>query len=691
MNFRSFLLIISVLTVGSAAFSQGFPGGGGGGGGLRFPGGGGGSGGGVSANSEPTLDTSEIHYFFADNPNLIFPFSDSLLETFQQYDPARQQPLDYAHLGNLGSAARPLFFQPVWRRGFDIGLHQFDLYQMTTNDVRYYKITQAYTLAGYTQGPAQTDSQFRIRFSRNFSNGLNLSLENRLISNTGAYDFQKARDSDVAAGLWYHHKNGRYDGFFSYVTNTARQQNNGGAAESLTDTLLPPYQVAVKIQTSQTRYANSEFAYTQYLRLNKRLFKREKTPAVPSPPADSLKKERPLGIAPVLQPPIDSRQPAVGTTVTQRAFTLYHQIAWRTASYKFYDTAPDSAFYGDFLVYKSLRHYLETKKLENTFKLQTFKLRERKPSDASAGQLPAESDLLEVGLIHSLHFVQQEPVDTGTINNVFLTGRLNFSPGDRMRLESYAHLSIGANAGDYRVNGTLFLNLKKIGTLQLEAVNQLYSPSLLPTRFYVSQQEIWKNDFQRTLETSLSGTYAIPAWRFSVTGQYHLVSNMVYFDTAALPRQSSAFSILQWMARKDFHIGPLHSENWVGIQEVTSDVLPLPRFYSKHSFYAEGKIFKKVMLAKLGVDARLCSGYDAPTYHPLVGQFILQNAQTLAFTPLLDAFLSLKVKTLRFFLKIENMLPFLTGDYYYQTAGYPLPYGLGNGGFRMGFVWRLVD
>ncbi len=749
------LLVAGLLGLAAQTFAQ-FGGnrGGGGGGGFGSIGNiaSGNSRGGSMGSQRLTLDTSEIYFFFADEPNLVFPFGDSLLSSLHQYDPIRQRELDFASLGNLGSAARPLLFQPTWRRGFDVGLHQFDIYQMQTSDVRYYKIEQAYTQAGYSQGPTQADALFDIKFSRNFADGLNLSLEHRRINNAGAYDFQKATNSDVAFGLWYHNPYGNYDGFFSFVTNSVAQQNNGGAAESLTDTLVPPFQVLTNLENSNTRYANKEVAYTQYFYLNRifneasqqrradrkaeREAEKEKQRQAKidaknaltqdSTTLDSLKKvtpppakpqqdnrqappgQRPPRIGPAQQPPAQGQRPATPDSLrtppstihrppsaiveTQRVFTLYHQIAWRTESHKFSDTSPDSTFYGDFLVdSRGLRHYLERRKLENTFKLQTFKLRQQERGDTTDRALPRESDLLEVGLVHSVNFLDMEPVDTQAIHNLFLTGRLNFSPGERLRVQTYAHLGVGANAGDFRLSGELFLNFKKIGNLRLEAVNQLYTPSLMAHRFYISEKEIWKNNFAKTLETSLSGTYSLPFLHFSVTGQYHLLNNLVYFGTDGRPRQAGAFSILQLMARKDFHFGPVHLENWAALQQSTSSVLPLPGFYSKHSLYFEKKIFKKVMLTKIGFDARLATGYTPPGYQPLTGQFHLQNEQALGFTPLLDAFLSFRVKTFRFFFKIENLLTFPTETYYYQTAGYPLPFGLSNGGMRLGVNWRLVD
>ncbi|MEY3052384.1 MAG: hypothetical protein RLY31_2169 [Bacteroidota bacterium] len=705
--------------------AQGRPGGGGfgnfgGGGGGGFGNfGSGGRSGGASAAGELTLDTSDIHYFYATDPATVFPFRDSLLDDLHQYDPIRRQgDFDYASLGNLGSAARPLFFRPTWRRGFDAGYHAFDCYRLQTDALRYYRITQAYTQAGYTQGPTQSDAQFNVRFSRNYSDGLNLAIEHRRINNTGAYDFQKATVGSFGAGLWYHSRQETYDGFLSVVSNSTEQQNNGGAGESLGGSILPAFQVAVNLESAESRYADRELAYTQYFHLD-RLFsetmrrqrqgRREakaaaRQPSPAAPPVDStgrpVKTVAPpaVTVQPARQPTDPAPPPARSQPVTGpggvirpdgRTFTLYHRLAWRTESFKSYDPSPDSAYYGDFLVdSRGLRNAVARRSLENTVKLISFR-----PAAAAEGDTLRSSgtrDWFEAGVLHTASFLTMEPVDTQAVHHLFLTGRIRLSPGRRLRLDAYGHLGVGADAGDFRVNGSLSLSLGNIGELELEAVNQLYTPTLTEQRFYVSGQELWRNNFTKVLENSISIKYSLPAAHFSATGAYHLLDHYVYFDTAGRPRQSGTFSILQLALRKDIRLGSFHLDQLAAIQQASDKAVPLPLLYSKHSLYLESKLFKRVMLAKLGVDARLTADFRPPGYHPLTGQFFVQPAR-LPFTPLLDAFLSFRVKTFRFFAKVENLLTSPLQTYYFQTAGHPLPFGLENGGLRLGVDWRLVD
>lgn len=606
-------------------------------------------------SEDDTPDTVGIFYFYADNPLRETPYSDSTLRNFQQYDPVRQRDLDYANLGILGSAHRPLVFQTPWRRGFDVGLHQFDLYLTPVTQTPFYRIQKAFTNVSFMVGSEQADSYFTGQFSRNFAKGVNFSIDYKRLSYIGSenqYPNQNARNTALATGIWLKSKSQRYQGFLAVAGNTVEQEDNGGVSVEPTDTVSiqgGPASAQVFLPNSQSRYSSRELAYTHYFQLGGK--------------PDSLK----------------------GFT---RAYTLSHQIIGGDYSYKFFDDdlAADTAFFNNFFNFKTddrgLRHFIRYRKVENSFRLSTFKLRKGREDEPRS-----EQDLLEVGAVHSIYFVNQEPRDS-TINNLFLTGKWNLSLGQRLRLESYAHLGFLGATGDYRVNGDLLVDLGKFGTLKAEFINQLYSPNLIQHRFYLSQRPLWNNDFKQTLSTTIGGSYTIPKLQINLIGRYHLLNNYIFFDSTGIVQQTGTpVSILQLMVQKDFKVGNFHLDNLFAFQQTSEDFIRLPQIFGKHSLYYAGLWFK-VLSVELGFDLRYNDAYFSEYYNPVTGQFQLQNRQRVEFYPAVDAFFSLRIQKFRAFVKMENITSFARPDeYFYQTAYYPNV----KASIRMGVKWRLVN
>ena len=608
-----------------------------------FGGGGGSSGGALQV----VLDTSKIYYFTLGNPNRDLPFTDSTLLDFQQYDPIRRQAFDYAHLGNLGSAARPLLYTPRYRRGFEVGLNAYELYRRSLDEQRFYRVTQAYSHAFFSQGSSQSDTYFKAKFSRDFAGGLNFAVDYEAINNLGAFRYQKVRNNTLSLGMWWH-KSDNYDGFFSYVTSNVQQQNNGGFVDP--DTLLNPIAVDARLadESAVTRYQFRDWAYTQYYKIGG---------------TDSLGNAK-------------------------RTFNGMHRIRWASERYRYSDPDNDAAFYGDFFTdARGVRFFLRDRFLENTVQLGTFRLRQQ----SANAELRAESDQINVGLTHTLHLLEGDDLDS-TINNLFLRGEVGFSPSDRLRILTSGHLGFLNNVGDYRAAGELFFDLKKIGSLEARFVNQLTSPSYVQERFSVTGQRVFARDLRKTLSTTLLGTYRLPDFDLSVTGGYHLVNNLIYYDTVGIAQQlDNVTNVLQLVVEKNFTFGPVHLDNQVALQTSTADELRLPEFYGKHSLYLQGRVFRNgVLLGKLGFDARLTSGYRAEIFNPLTGQFQLQDDITLPFTPLVDAFFAFRVERLRGFIRAENLVPVVSRRFYAQVPTYLLPFGMPSG-FRFGVSWRFVD
>lgn len=600
---------------------------------------------------DETPDTVGLHVFYADRPKLEEPYSDSLLGNyFHQYDPARQRKIDLLTTGNLGGATRHAAYEPVFRRALDIGFHQYDAYHIPAAAAPFYRLQKAYTnLAYYLQGE-QADSYLTGQFARNFAKGTHFSIDYKRLSQIGnqnQYPQQHSRQTALTAGLWTRSDNGRYSGFLAFASNTSEQEDNGGLFQEparIPNRPLSPANAVIFLGDAQTRYSLRELSYTQHWRIG----------------GDT-----------------DS------TGQTRRAFPLMHRITWLDGQYKFFDRDPASGaeFYDRFphllTDERGLRYFIRHRKLENTVQVATS----RKGRQGG-------SDLLEAALIHTLNWVRLEPVDT-VINNLFLTGRMVLNPRPVLRFEGQAHLGVLGNAGDYRLQAGLTLDLPKTGSLYIQFLNQLYSPTLVQHRFFISQREVWNNAFAKTLETGLSATLNIKPLQTEISGGYYLLNNLVYFDTLATPRQTGVpVSVLQLTLHQNLRLWKFHLDNTVVFQTASEPVIRLPQIFSKHSLYYEGRWFKKVLLVRTGFDVRYNTTWMADYYNPVIGQFHLQQRQEAAFYPATDWFISMCRGPFRAYLKWEGLERVLIEDrYYYQSAYYALRFP----GARVGLKWRLVD
>lgn len=624
---------------------------------------------------EEAVDTSHINYFFADNLGRFYPENDSLLNNnFQQFDPARRRQLDYFNLGNNATAAYPSVYQPLMHRGLDVGMHQFDIYQIKNSDIRFYQQTKAFTDAFYSANQ-QANSNINIRFGRNFANGLNFSVDWRQNSNFSVTDAEvptfakrlndtaqtwlyqglpRGKTAALGMGFWWHQE--KYDGFFTFTANLLSQLDKGGIlADSVFRKRAPSQTLQPVLTNAQTRHERYEVSFLQYFKLNR---------------GDS--------------------------TGTKRSYLASHQIAYKSAYFQASDPfattdiaaqlTSDSLFYNSLLNDpRGVRFYFTEKQIENNFNISTTRVR---TEGDSVKKIVGQNDWLEVGISHSYHLVYQEVIKQN-YNNVILRGRWNFTPNDNLKVETYAHFNIlGYNIGDYRLGGELFFNLKNLGSLNVKAVSQLYEPTLIQSELYLTQRPVWENDFKKTLETNLSGTLAIPRLGFAGTVAYTLLNNYVYFDkTTRAAQAGTPLSILQLIVNQNFTLGKIHLDNTIAFQKPSENFLRLPDISTKSSLYLEGKIFKKAMLTRLGFDVRYNSTWAAPAYMPLTGQFFTQETGNVKAHPIFDVFLSIKVSSFRFFAKMDNLLGGFNSDTYYQIYNYPVP----EGQFRFGIRWQFSN
>ncbi len=593
-------------------------------------------------------DTLKVNIFYAAHPERLLPYPDTMLGyDFQQSDPTRQQDVDWIHLGSLGTPARPLLFNVRERTGLNLGFNQFDLYQRGVEDIRYFKVNRTFTDTYYAQNHTKDDFYFKGNFARDLNPNLTVNTDYDRISHEGIFTRQKSRHTIVSFNLAYRTKNNRYKSFASYTYNDMQQQDNGGIV-SVSDFSNPLLSDRVNIpvvsSSAETRMQQTHFAYTHYYNL----LSDNKNDSIPQPPR-------------------------------KRSFTVGHQFVYSPGEYKFFDSNPDSSFYKNYQVDdRGLRQYMTWDKLENKVQLSTFKLEEGKD---------APRDLYAAGLFHIYQKTYQEPRDT-SINSVYLFGEWDFNPARFISLNAYAQYGIGSNSNEYLIRGNLKLDLGKVGIVRGHILNQRFSPDLIQSRMFISERQVFENDFVKPITTSIKASYEQPLSKTQISVHYHLLNNHIYYDTLSLPQQSaSGISVLQLIAQQDIRFGVFGMENTIVFQTDNSDFIRMPTIFMKNSLFAEGQVFKRVMLARIGFDFRMNTNYLADAYMPVTGQFHNQDLGNVALYPALDFFLNFKVQTFRGFLKMENITGWFTDQVFFQTPNHPLA----DPHFRFGVSWRFID
>lgn len=567
--------------------------------------------------------------------------TDTLADSrFRMYDPARRRQIDYGNLGNLGTPARPLLFKPLLRLGFDSGIHGFDLYRIQPEELRFYTGTRAFSEAYFSRGASQDDGLLDVRYARKFSKDLVFSLDYRTINNLGQYRHQRAKHNALAAGLWVPMRKG-YDVFVVYSKNVMRQRDNGGIT---TDTLFGggsfsgPIAAPVRLpeEVANTRLSDQQLQVHQY---------------------------------------VDFKRAA-------RIFRGTHTLSINQNTWKFTD-APlrsDSLFYGGFLVdRRGLRQYTHYKRLQNTLSIATFR-------NKKGGQ---STDLMELGVTQSYFWMFQEPVDTG-FSNLFLEGKITFAPSSTYKGWADFRLGLPGNFGEYRMESGIQARIGRAGFLTAGILSQRYPPDWASLRLFVSSRLVWENQLKKPAELHLWTTWKSKNGRLTLSGNVYHIQHYIYSDNNRLIAQSAeALQVFQAIGTWSFQWRALRMDHILAFQQTNLKLIfPYPSWFSKNSFYFDGRIFRRKLAFSAGIDLRVNASFQPEGYMPLSGKFHLQSEQTQLAYPWVDAFLSLKIQTFRFFLRAENLTSLFNNfQVYYQTAWHPQPFQ----SLRLGIGWRFRD
>ncbi|MCA6474553.1 MAG: hypothetical protein IM541_01785 [Chitinophagaceae bacterium] len=578
----------------------------------------------------------------ADSITIFFRYFDSTRtrrfdSTLNDY--SLRSPIPYTHynMGNMGSAAQSYLFQPRMLPGFDPGFHAFDIYNYSLENTRLFQTTRPYTEFNYSLA-SSAEQMISFLHTQNKKSNFNFSAEYRFSNAPGNLKNQNASINNFRFTSRYQTNNKRYEGLLIAIVNKNAAAENGGLEnEARLDSLfnnafeLPtrlgraglvsrnPFNTSVN---TGNIYRETTVFYRHHYDIGQK---------------DSLVTDS--SVIKLFYPRL----------------RFEHDLNYSTRQYRFFDYNIESVNSERYRKYFNFRNPNDTiqysdqwNRLSNTFSLISY------PDKKNLSQF------LKLGVtLENINDTFQDTTTLAGLYNIYASGEYrNRTKNQVWDMEARGSLYInGLNAGDYDAFISLKRMLsKKTGYLTVGFNNVNRSPAMLFDRissFPISN----RTDYNKQNLTRLFGKYENPQQRLSITGNYYLVSNYLYFDSFFTARQAATvFNVLQISLNKQFRLS--RKWNWyseVHLQPLTGQPpVNLPLIFTRNRVAFEGTFYRNLQLST-GLEMIYHTPYERDNYSPFLGQFFVQNGTTFSNRPDIHYFMHFRIRSFQGFFRLENL------------------------------------
>lgn len=574
---------------------------------------------------------------------------DTSITLFQRYHPAMRDPY-LRSTGNLGYPAYRLIPQLFEDIGLRIGITAYDVYNYKTENVKFYNTRKPYSELQYLMGSGN-EQMFQGTHTQNISKNYNVGFAFRRIGSDGLYKNMRTDYVNLLVHQSYHSNNDRYYIDFCAFRNKNSVRLNGGLTISIDSLYSNPAfitkkVVPVRLDSAKYQYTENTIAIRQYVQLGKKY--KEKV-------NDTLTKN-------VL-------------AVTSR---IHHRFSYSTFRYLFTDDQRDFSYYPNiFLNTSKTRDSIYYETLQNELRFELTETKKR--LDSVTLYRPFSFSIY--GKHRLYRFITRSFENVQNLNAGFELSRHLPNTFDRSfrgyMNRTVAYLSgeysfVGYNKGEHQI--TAYAGNKLLGSyLYLMYHESRYMPSVIQQRYSGNHYQ-WDNTFSATTARRISLYYTMFKSKIRLRYFYMMINNPVYFDANARPAQlsgninGSAFNM-----EVNLSLLKMHLDNYLTWQHYSVDILQYPKFFSVHSFYYANYLFKSALQLQVGLDV-----FNNGTFHPYAfnintSQFYLQNNTTVTRYLWTDAFVNMKIRSVRITIKSDNVLQGLFKPGADLIPGWPLP------------------
>ena len=621
-------------------------------------------------------------------------YADSITIFFKYYDSSANRTLDssindyykrfpfdwtYNHLGNMGTAAQSLVFRPFMQAGWDPGFHQYDIYNFSLQNTRFFQTTRPYTEFGYALGK-RSEQLIDIIHTQNRKDNFNFSIEYRFNNSQGDYQVQNATVNNLRLTAQYKSRNRKYGLQFIYLSNKNASSENGGlinparldSLNNIDDPFTQPTRIgnpAVRrgnpfnttVFTGNT-YKYSTLLVRHYLDFGKK---------------DSIV--------------VDS----VVTRIFYPRFRVEHVAQVSQQDYLFSDITADSVRYKQYFNYPvrnlssgdTIRFRDNWLNIRNEFSLLTFPDKQNQNQFIKTG-IGVQNLFGKFGYTGALK---------EQYYNLYAIGEYrNRSRSQVWDIEATGKLYLaGLNAGDYAAN----LRLQKLIRNKRDALELAFQNVNRTPAFVFDNLSSFPNTVTGGLNkenlTKVSVGYFNSKLQLKLFGNVYLVSNYTYADSFFKAKQEATlFQVLHLGLEKKIKLAK--HLNWyleVHVQQTAGNPpINLPLMLTRNRVAFEGNFFTNLFLST-GLELRYFTPYKGNGYSPFLGTFYYQDQFTLDNRPDAHFFFHFRIKSFKGFVRIEQLNTLIASGkrpasrYNFVAENYP------NTGLwpRLGVWWNFIN
>jgi hypothetical protein len=588
-------------------------------------------------------------------------------------------------LGAVGTASRPLLYQPNLQLGARFGRNVFDKYARDATTVPYYDSRSPYSFFRYIQSGAG-EQVFEISYSRSLKKNFSIGVAYERIASNKVLDPVRSRDglvehSNILLFGRYQTDDERYHLLINFTNVRHRAVEQGGIRPVITTTTNAEGNTVIEGENRPQelfKYAQQKVYLSQAVNTEER---------------DELyftQTYRLLG----------------------RGLTAYHTFDAKRQYNSYFDAAltrlntsenylPTVLFYPRVLRNTAaILDRAEYQQVENTVGLL---------GRTDAVEYRIYGRLRNASLVEQSLRNNQRLYETPIVTNLELekvVDNSNFQSNPSLQgfiggtaAFNYRKIYAVEAAGEYKFPDEYWVRASvRTGPLSAEALVNSYSPTLMQQKHIGNNYE-WENTFSNTTTQQLTGRLRLKLpdigiltnQRFEASASFANIINLVYYGKDGRPTQlSDTRNLLIVYARHITRLGRVGFDNQATYTqggEADKEGIRIPGLVSNSRVYYESYIFRRALFTQVGAEMYFQSRFQAYNYSPSTQQFYQQDYFSIRPYPLVDVFASADIKTVSVFLKVAYLNQGVLDNGYFTTpyyTGYPRR-------FQFGVKWNFFN